>query len=69
MLATRKKIVDAEHVDAILDQSIAQVGAKEARAARHKRLTVGVVVFHETILVGCLYLLICKVGMLNENKK
>ena len=29
-LASREKIVDAEHVNAVLDQSIAQVGAKEA---------------------------------------
>ena len=29
-LASREKIVDAEHINAVLDQSIAQVGAKEA---------------------------------------
>ena len=29
-LASSEKIVDAEHIDTILDQSIAQVGAKEA---------------------------------------
>jgi hypothetical protein len=53
-----KEIVDTEHVDAILDQSIAQMGAKEARATGHKRLTVGVVVFHASIILGCLYSLI-----------